>query len=129
MAAEYLDYPFRIDGRGRSATTDADDHVRDMIYQVLFTAPGERVNRPDFGCGLLQMVFEPNSEALAAATQFTVQGALQRWLGDLIRVDDVEVSADGPQLIVQVTYTRREDGRRLQERFTAPESSAGGGGT
>ena len=127
MATQYLDYPFRIDGRGRSATTDGDDHIRDMIRQVLFTGPGERVNRPDFGCGLLQMVFEPNGEALAAATQFMVQGALQRWLGDLIRVDEVEISAEEEKLMVQVVYTRRVDGRQVQERFTAP--GAGGGGT
>ena len=127
MATQYLDYPFRIDGRGRSATTDGDDHIRDMIRQVLFTGPGERVNRPDFGCGLLQMVFEPNGEALAAATQFMVQGALQRWLGDLIRVDEVEITAEEEKLMVQVVYTRREDGRQVQERFTAP--GAGGGGT
>lgn len=127
MGTQYLDYPFHIDGRGRSATTDGDDHIRDMIRQVLFTGPGERVNRPDFGCGLLQMVFEPNGEALAAATQFMVQGALQRWLGDVIRVDEVEISAEEEKLMVQVVYTRREDGRQVQERFTAP--GAGGGGT
>jgi len=65
----YLDFPFRIDGRGRSGETDTDDHVRDLIWQVLFTSPGERVNRPDFGCGLKTLVFMPNSDALAAATQ------------------------------------------------------------
>ena len=129
MAGKYLDYPFRIDGRGRSATTGPDDHIRDMIYQVLFTAPGERVNRPDFGCGLLELVFEPNSDALAAATQFMVQGALQRWLGDIIRVEDVEVSSEDSRLMVTVIYTRREDGRRLQARFAAPEPPTGGGTT
>ena len=87
-----LDFPFRLDSRGRAAETDTDDHIRDLIVQVLFTNPGERVNRPDFGCGLLQLVFMPNSDALATATQFTVQGALQRWLDDLIAIKDAEIA-------------------------------------
>jgi phage baseplate assembly protein W len=107
----YLDYPFHIDDTGRSATTGADDHVRDMIYQVLFTAPGERVNRPDFGCGLLQTVFAPNSDALAAATQFLVHGALQRWLSEEITVEDVTVANQEERLVVEIHYTRRDTGR------------------
>lgn len=118
--SDNFDYPFQIDGRGRAATTDDDDHVRDMIYQVLFTNPGERVNRPDFGCGLLQLVFMPNSDALAAATQFMVQGALQRWLGDVIQVESVEVTSEGERLAVEVTYIRRENGQREEAQFNAP---------
>ena len=72
-----VDYPYSIDGRGRTAETGEDDHIRDLIEQLLFTMPGERVNRPDFGCGLMQLVFEPNSPELAAALQFTVSAALQ----------------------------------------------------
>lgn len=119
-SAGYFDYPFDIDRRGRAATTDADDHVRDMIYQVLFTNPGERVNRPDFGCGLLQMVFMPNSDVLATATQFLVQGALQRWLGEVIKVESVEVSNDEVRLKVKITYMRRDNGQREQAQFGAP---------
>jgi phage baseplate assembly protein W len=122
-----LDYPFRVDRTGRVATTDADDHLRDMIHQVLFTNPGERVNRPDFGCGLLQLVFMPNSDALAAATQFTVQGALQRWLGDIIQVERVEVTAEESRLQVSVSYRRLgEDTPRLAE-FTTPARPGEGG--
>ena len=87
-----VDYPYRFDARGRTAETDTSDHIRDMIEQVLFTSPGERVNRPDFGSGLLQLVFAPNSPELAATVQFTTQAALQRWLGDLIEVQQ------GPRL-------------------------------
>ena len=87
MDALYLDYPFHTDGRGRTAETDEDDHIRDLIHQVLFTNPGERVNRPDFGCGLKQLVFMPNSDVLATATQMLVQGALQRWLESVIQVE------------------------------------------
>jgi uncharacterized protein len=114
----HLDDPFHVDGRGRVAVTDDDDHVRDMIEQVLFTSPGERVNRPDFGCGLLQLVFLPNSEPLAAATRMTVQGALQRWLGDVIRVLGVDVEAREEQLHVEVTYERLLDGVEQREVFT-----------
>ena len=110
-----VDFPFHFDGRGRTAATDDDDHIRDLIEQVLFTNPGERVNRPDFGSGLLQLVFAPNSPELAAATQFQVQGALQQWLGDLIQIESVQVTAADSTLAVQVNYVVR----RNQERQTA----------
>jgi hypothetical protein len=93
-----------------------------MIHQVLFTNPGERVNRPDFGCGLLQLVFMPNSEALAAATQFTVQGALQRWLGDVIQVERVEVTAVDARLHVEVVYRRLGEATPTGVEFTSPVS-------
>src|SRR5689334_5459918 len=72
-----IDYPFQVDGRGRTALTTSDDHIRDLIEQVLFTAPGERVNRPTFGTGLPQLLFMPTNDEVATATQFLVQGALQ----------------------------------------------------
>jgi uncharacterized protein len=120
MDASYLDHPLRLDGRGRVATTQADDHVRDMIYQVLFTSPGERVNRPDFGCGLLQLVFEPNSEALATATQFLVQGALQRWLADVIQVEQLEITSEEERLMVDLIYARLDTGQRQRDLFVSP---------
>lgn len=99
-------FPYRVDGRGRTAEAEHDDaHLRDMIEQVLFTVPGERVNRPDFGCGLLQLVFAPNSVELAATLQVLVQGALQQWLGDLLRIDEVQVDSVDATLSVQVHYT------------------------
>jgi phage baseplate assembly protein W len=102
-----IDFPFRIDGRGRTAEAADQDHLRDLIEQVLFTGPGERVNRPTFGSGLLQMVFAPNSDQLATATQFLVQGALQQWLGELIDIEGVEVEAVDSTLRVTVTYIDR----------------------
>ena len=99
-------FPYRVDGRGRSAEAENDDaHLRDLIEQVLFTVPGERVNRPDFGCGLLQLVFAPNSVELAATLQVLVQGALQQWLGDLLRIDEVQAESLDATLSVQVRYT------------------------
>jgi uncharacterized protein len=91
-----------------------------MIYQVLFTSPGERVNRPDFGCGLLQLVFEPNSEALATATQFLVQGALQRWLADVIQVEQLGITSEEERLMVDIIYVRLDTGQRQRDLFVSP---------
>jgi phage baseplate assembly protein W len=113
----YFDFPLSIDGRGRTATTGLDDHVRDMIHQVLFTSPGERVNRPDFGCGLKALLFLPNSDALAAATQTLVKASLQKWLELEIQVEDVQVRAEDSMLIVTVVYVRRDSGERRTDRF------------
>ena len=113
-----IDYPFRIDGRGRTAGTDQDDHIRDLIEQVLFTAPGERVNRPDFGSGLMQLVFASNRDELATATQFMVQGALQQWLGDLIQVEAVQVESEEATLKVTVQYIVRRNQQRQVAQFT-----------
>lgn len=116
-----VDFPFTFDNRGRTAATDDDDHIRDMIEQVLFTSPGERVNRPDFGSGLMQLVFAPNSDELAATTQYLVQGALQQWLGDVIEVNEVQVESEDATLKVTIKYTIR----RTQQRHTAEFTSGG----
>jgi uncharacterized protein len=100
-----VDFPYHLDERGRTATTSRDDYIRDLIEQVLFTAPGERVMRPDFGSGVLALVFEPNSATLAATTQMLIQSALQQYLADLIAVRGVEVSSSDGMLRVDVTYT------------------------
>jgi phage baseplate assembly protein W len=113
-----IDFPYQFDTRGRTASAGEDDHIRDMIMQVLFTAPGERVNRPDFGSGLLELVFAPSSDELATATQFLVQGALQRWLGDLIVVEAVAVESDEGLLRVTVRYVVRRTQQRRVDQFT-----------
>jgi len=110
-----IDFPFHFDSRGQTAETTDDDHIRDMIEQFLFTNPGERVNRPDFGSGLLQLVFAPNSPELASALQFTIQSGLQRWLGDLIEVQALEVTSEDATIRVNVRYMIR----RTQETRTA----------
>jgi len=100
----YIDFPYHFDRRGRTALADCDNHVREMIEQLLFTSPGERVNRPDFGSGLLQMVFAPNSPEVAAALQFTLQAALQRYLGDVITVSALQVTSEDATLTVDISY-------------------------
>lgn len=114
----YPDYPYQIDGRGRTAGTTREEHIRDMIEQVLFTAPGERVNRPTFGSGVLQAVFAPNSDELAATTQFLAQAALQQWLGDLIQIEAVVVENAEATLRVSVQYVIRTTQQRQLAQFT-----------
>jgi phage baseplate assembly protein W len=115
-----LDFHYHIDRRGRTATCDAAGHVRDLIEQVLFTSPGERVMRPDFGSGLLAMVFEPNSTALAATAQMMIHGALQQHLGHLIAVQSVEVEAVDSTFRVEVRYALLADGTVHLDSFAAP---------
>jgi uncharacterized protein len=115
-----IDYPFHFDERGRTASTGEEDHIRDLIEEVLFTSPGERVNRPTFGSGLLQLVFAPNSDALAAATQMNVQAALQQWLGDRIAVEAVEVNNIDAVLEVTVQYVIRRSQQRRTAQFQQP---------
>jgi phage baseplate assembly protein W len=118
MSSPYIAFPLSIDGRGRTATIGENQHIHDMIEQVLFTNPGERVNRPDFGCGLKRMLFMPNSQPLAAATQLLVKSALQKWLENEIQVELVQIDAQDSQLVVSVTYTNRTDGQRSVDLFT-----------
>jgi uncharacterized protein len=119
-----LDYPFSFDGLGHTASAERGDHIRDLIEEVLLTAPGERVMRPDFGSGLLALVFEPNSTTLAATTQMLVQGALQQHLSHLIAVQGVEVVNDDGALRVEVRYVVLRDRTTQTANFTVPGSSA-----
>lgn len=102
-----IDFPFQFDSRGRTSATDDDDHIRDMIEQFLFTNAGERLNRPDFGSGLLQLIFAPNSPELASTLQFTVQAGLQQWLGDVIEVRELEVTSEEATIRVELKYLVR----------------------
>lgn len=113
-----IDIPYQFDSRGRTASTGRDDHVRDMIEELIFTNPGERVNRPDFGSGLLQLIFAPNSPELAATVQFTLQSALQHWLGDVIEVRDLDVAALESTITVQLSYLVRDSGEEARATFS-----------
>ena len=117
-----IHYPFGTDrsgGRLRQET-DYPEYVKQLIFQVLLTSPGERVHRPDFGAGLRRMVFAPNSPGTASLTQAVVLQALDRWLGRLIRVDDVTAEAKGERLEVTVVYTilARQEQRFLNVEVT-----------
>ena len=114
----HIDYPFHVGGHGRTATTDQNGYIRDLIEQVLFTVPGERVNRPDFGAGVIQLVFAPSSDEVASATQLLIQGALQQWLGDLIRVEAVQVESIEATLEVTVRYVVLRTQQRRVAQFS-----------
>jgi Bacteriophage baseplate protein W len=114
-----LKFAYQFDSSGHTAQTDDNDHIQDMIEQVLFTIPGERVNRPKFGTGLMQMVFQPNSDQLATTTQFTVQGALQQWLGDLIAIGDVQVTNEDSTIQVTISYTVRSTQQSFIAQYTS----------
>jgi uncharacterized protein len=124
MTRPFLGYPFAVDGRGRTATTDPADHLRDLIVQLLLTDPGERVNRPDFGCGVRRLVFMPNSGALAAATQTMVRASLQVYLQDDLIVVDVQAEARDELLLVTVLYALRAGGavQSVQAAVPSPGS-------
>jgi phage baseplate assembly protein W len=110
-------YPFHID-RGRTATANRDEHIRHLIWQVLFTMPGERLNRPDFGSGIMQLLFSPNSDDLISATQFLVQGSLQRWLGELIQVENVAIESRGSAIFITVGYIIKRNQEHQVTRFS-----------
>jgi len=114
-----LSLPYRVGDDRRTATSAGDRAIRERIEAVLFTAPGERVNRPDFGCGLRELVFAGNEAALAAGVELTVQGALQRWLGEEIEVRRVAVAADDATLAIDITYAVRRTGEVRRDRFPA----------
>ncbi len=102
-------FPFAVDPGGRARAVSDAEAIRGKIVQVLFTTPGERVNQPEFGCGLFNLVFEPNNSVLAAAMEFTVAEALDRWLDHDILVDSVTVEPEEERAMVQIVYTRKRD--------------------
>jgi Bacteriophage baseplate protein W len=108
MDAKGMGFPFTIDQLGQVGTLVGEDNIRARILQVLLTEPGERINLPEFGCGLRGLVFDPNNEILAATTEFMVNKALQRWLGNEIVVQQVNVLNQGEELQVEVVYIRRD---------------------
>jgi phage baseplate assembly protein W len=111
-------YPYQFDTRGRTASTSDEEHIRDLIEQVLFTSQGERVNRPTFGSNVMQLVFAPASDELATATQFLVQGALQQWVGDLIEVDSVDIEVADAAVEVTIVYRIRPAGAQQTATFS-----------
>ncbi len=122
-----LSWPFHLDGAGRAASAGYPEHVRQMIEQVLFTSPGERVNRPDFGCGLMRLVFAADSIELTATLRYSIQSALDRWLSGIVSVELVTVAVDDASLIVTVQYILLSSGSRQIARFERMQGDLSGG--
>lgn len=117
MDSSGIAFPFHVDELGKVASSSGDEHLRARIVQVLLTAPGERVMTPEFGCGLRDLVFAPNDDVLSATAEFAISRALQRWLGDEIVVEAVDVAGEEGSLEVHVTYARRDSLERGQVRI------------
>lgn len=115
---DYVDDPMHVDSRGNTATTDRNGWLRDLIWAVLFTTPGERVHRPDFGSGLLQLVFAPEHSELASTVQVLVHGSLRQWLGHLVEINDVGVDVIDTTVLITVQYTVRATGAQRTDQFT-----------
>jgi phage baseplate assembly protein W len=109
-----LRYPIAVDpARGRlGQEQDYDAHVEQLVRQVLLTAPGERINRPDFGCGVKRLVFAPGGEVAATLAQAIIYQALTKWLGNVIGVFEVTVRAEDSALIIRVGYAVKAIGQR-----------------
>ncbi|MCC5667897.1 GPW/gp25 family protein [Nostoc sp. CHAB 5784] len=113
-----IDFPFNFDRYHRTASTsDEDSHIRDLIEQLLFTTPGERVNRPDFGSGVLSLIFAPNSAELATAMEITIQASIEQWLGDLIDLQTLEVTSVDADLYIVVEYVVQSSGEAQTATF------------
>jgi phage baseplate assembly protein W len=124
---EALDYPFRITDRGVArGSRDLAAQARAQLRQLLFTAPGERVDRPDFGCGLHQLVFSAADPARAATTEYVVRTAVNKYLSRLLTLDAVRLTVDDTTLVVDVLYTLRENDEELATTFTHPLPTATG---
>jgi len=119
----HLYFPLQFDAQGRTASSDERLYIRQLLEQLLFTAPGERVNRPTFGCAVTQLVFAPNSAELGAATQLLIQASLQQWLGELITVSSVEVEAVDSTLQVVIQYRIRSTQQNETAVFTQGASA------
>ncbi|GAA2363871.1 GPW/gp25 family protein [Saccharopolyspora halophila] len=117
MPVSEIAFPYRIDQRGRTAQAGHDEHVRDLIEQLLFTNPGERVMRPDFGCGLLDAVFAPNRPELATTLELSVHASIERWLGDLVGVESLEIVSDDEVVRVRLRYLVRATGSHRDDVF------------
>jgi phage baseplate assembly protein W len=113
-----VSFPLRIDDLGQVASQTGDMNIHAKIMEVLMTAQGERVHLPEFGCGLRNLVFDPNNDILAATTEFTINAALQRWLGDEILVESVNVASEEMEVTIEVGYLRRDQLERSKVKIT-----------
>jgi uncharacterized protein len=115
LTQRFLDYPYSVSSTGVPKLTGPDDHLRDLVLQVLFTLPGERVNLPEFGVGVQQLVFAPSNDVLRASAQFLISSNLQRWLGD--RIDQIQVgvtsqAGEEEVVVIEITYRLRATQQR-----------------
>ncbi|MFB9316980.1 GPW/gp25 family protein [Cryptosporangium minutisporangium] len=119
-----LAFPFRTADRGGAAVSGRAAAVHEQLEQLLLTVPGERVNRPDFGCGVQRLVFGGASPEVAAAAEYVISTAVRRYLGELLTVDAVRVTVSDSQLFVDVLYTLVDTGEELVATIAQPVEGA-----
>jgi phage baseplate assembly protein W len=118
-----LDFPYHLDGRERTSETSEEDHIRDLIEQILFTSPGERVNRPDFGAGIYQLLFAPVSVEQVATTEFMIRGALQQHLGQRIAVQEITAETVDASIHITIAYQILRSGALSSASFKLGEGT------
>ncbi|MBI4650387.1 GPW/gp25 family protein [Candidatus Desantisbacteria bacterium] len=116
MKSRFLEIPFKKGSSGGAAETgDINKHIKNKLIQVLFTIPGERVNLPGFGCRIRDLVFEPNNEIMTSAVNFQVSQELNKWMGDEVKIESVNVFSEEEVLYIQIFYSRLDD--RIQQKL------------
>lgn len=118
-----IDFPYHFDGRERTSETSEENHIRDLIEQILFTNPGERVNRPGFGAGIYQLLFAPLSVEQAATTEFMIRGALQQHLGQRINVQEITAEAVDAAIHITISYQILRSGALSSASFELGEGT------
>jgi hypothetical protein len=123
MSGRHLAFPFHIGADGRAATpASVEDHVRGEVIQLLLTNLGERPFLPDFGGGLRRLVFERNDDLTAGLTKAMVSQALSTWLGERVKVELLEVTAEESKLMVDLRYRVLATDEERQLRFERERS-------
>ncbi|HZH03072.1 MAG TPA: GPW/gp25 family protein [Myxococcaceae bacterium] len=119
-----LHFPFQLGDRGVPLTANYLQTVRQQLEQLLFTVPGERVNRPRFGCGIQRLVFGSASPEAATAAEYVIKINIQEFMGELVKLDAVKVTAEDATLFVDILYTLRDTGEERAETFRRPLEAA-----
>src|SRR5262245_6235911 len=115
--ARALQFPFQVSERGVAATSGRLDVIRQQLEQLLLTMPGERVNRPDFGCGVQRLVFAGASPEAAAAAEYVIGTAINKYMAELIQLDAVRVTVDASTMYIDILYTVLDSGAELAVSF------------
>lgn len=116
----FLAFPYRITAQGRTGTADQAAYAASLVEQVVLTTPGERINRPDFGAGLRQLVFVAPTSELLTTSEFLIQGALVQWLSDMIAVESVSVAMEDVDLVIEVVYRLAAEQQRITQTVRSP---------
>lgn len=111
-------FPYALDSGGRTAQTDPAHRIEQLLEQILFVSPGERVNRPEFGSPLLNLTFAARTNELTTAIEALVQGSLRKWIGDAVEIEDVDVSVQQSVVVVAVRYVDPRTGAPRQIRVS-----------